>query len=155
MRKLRIGNLTLFPEYRLDPEFPLPMWFAGLWFYLKSFLYLCYVYMLGLEPPPYSSGAIFEIVYFGLAMVPAFAFGLLLWNRKEQFTLPAIVFLAADTPVLLFHIIRLGQSGFLDSGLTKIVEFGSLGLNIAALAWLISYFYSKKVEALSRQSGKA
>ena len=42
----------LFPKSRFDLDFPLALWFAGLWFYLKSFLYVCYLYMLGLDPPP-------------------------------------------------------------------------------------------------------
>jgi hypothetical protein len=151
MPQLKIGNLVLFPANRFDPDFPLPIWFAGLWFYLKSFLYLCYIYMLGLEPAPYPSGAIFEVLYFGFTMMPAFCLGLLLWNRRERYTLPAILFLVIDTPVLLYHVWRLGRLGYLETTLTKGVEFGSLGLNVMALVWLINYVLSKRVEALSRQ----
>ena len=73
-----------FPQRRFDPNFPLAFWFAGLWFYLKSFLYLCYIYMLGLEPPPYSTDVVFEIVYFAVTMVPALLLGLALWNEKKR-----------------------------------------------------------------------
>jgi hypothetical protein len=90
-----------FPQSRFDPSFPLAFWFAGLWFYLKSFLYLCYIYMLGLEPPPYSADVVFEIVYFAVTMVPALLLGLALWNEKKGAVIPAIIFLMVDTPVLL------------------------------------------------------
>jgi hypothetical protein len=154
MRDLKIGSYSLFPRWRFDTAFPLPVWFAGLWFYLKSFLYFCYVYVLGLEPPPYGSGAVFEILYFGLTMIPCFAFGLLLWNRRLQFVLPAIIFLGIDTPVLFYHVLRLGQAGYLESGLTKVVEFGSLGLNVMAFGWLLSYFMAARIEARSRTDNK-
>ena len=72
-----------FPQRRFDPNFPLAFWFAGLWFDLKSFLYLCYIYMLGLEPPPYSTDVVFEIVYFAVTLVPALWLGLALWNEKK------------------------------------------------------------------------
>ncbi len=151
MRELKIANLSLFPTSRFDYTFPLPIWFAGLWFYLKSFLYFCYVYNLGIEPTPYTPGAIFEILYFAGAMAPAFAFGLLLWNNRSQFLLPAVVFLGIDTPVLLFHVLRLGQAGYLDSGLTNVVEFGSLGLNVMAFGWLLSYWMTRRYEEQSRK----
>jgi len=33
---------------RFELDFPLVFWFAGLWLFLKSFLCLCYLYMMGL-----------------------------------------------------------------------------------------------------------
>lgn len=128
----------LFPERRFDADFPLAFWFAGLWFYLKSFLYVCYVYIQGLEPQPYPFNVILETAYFGIAIIPAFLLGLGMWNEKKWVVLPAIAFLVLDTPMLLLHIMRLGDAGFLDSGLTKALEFGSLGFNLLALGWLIA-----------------
>ncbi len=125
-----------FPQRRFDADFPLAFWFAGLWFYLKTFLYLCYIYMAGLEPPPYSSAVTFETIYFAVTMIPVLIMALALWNEKKWVVIPAIIFLMVDTPVLLFHVVRLGQEGFLDSGLTRVLEFGSLGLNVVALGWL-------------------
>jgi hypothetical protein len=95
--------------------------------------------MLGLEPPPYSTAVDFEIVYFAITMIPALLLGLALWNEKKSTVIPAIIFLMVDTPVLLYHVIRLGQEGFLDSGLTRALEFGSLVLNVVALGWLFGY----------------
>jgi hypothetical protein len=128
----------LFPERRFDSDFPLVFWFGGLWFYLKSFLYICYVYIQGLEPQPYPFKVVLETAYFGIAIIPAFLVGLAMWNEKKWVVLPAIAFLVLDTPMLLLHIMRLGDAGFLDSGLTKVLEFGSLGLNLLALGWLIA-----------------
>ncbi|MCX5862401.1 MAG: hypothetical protein WCG29_00895 [Desulfomonile sp.] len=128
-----------FPQRRFDAEFPLVFWFVGLWFYLKSFLYVCYLYMLGVEPAPHPPEAVAEIVYFGLAFIPALLLGLALWHEKTRVVVPAIVFLFVDTPLLLFHVLRLAQDGFLDSGLTKILELGSLVLNVVALGWLLGY----------------
>jgi hypothetical protein len=125
-----------FPQRRFDLDFPLAFWFAGLWLYLKSFLYLCYIYMLGLEPPPYSAAADFEIAYFAVTMIPALLLGLALWNEKKQAVMPAILFFLVDTPVLLYHLMRLAEEGFLDSGLTRVLEFGSIALNVVALGWL-------------------
>lgn len=139
-----------FPQRRFDSDFPLAFWFAGLWFYLKSFLYLCYVYMLGLEPPPYSTIVDFEIVYFAVTMIPALLLGLALWNEKKSVVIPAIVFLMVDTPVLLYHVIRLGQEGFLDSGLTRVLEFGSLLLNVVALGWLFGHRSIGKTLSMKR-----
>jgi len=129
----------LFPRRRFDPDFPLVYWFVGLWLYLKSFLYFCYVYMLGIEPPPYSTTIIMETAYFGLAMVPSFFLAALLWRERHWALVPAIIFLVIDTPVLLLHVMRLAEAGFLESGLTEILEFGSLGLNLLSLGWLIGY----------------
>ena len=91
-----------FPARRFDPDFPLAFWFAGLWFYLKSFLYICYVYMLGTEPPPYSTSEIVEVVYFGMAIVPALLAGAALWNEKKWVVIPAVFFLVIDTPRFSF-----------------------------------------------------
>jgi hypothetical protein len=136
-----------FPGRRFDADFPLVLWFAGLWFYLKSFLYLCYVYMLGIEPPPYP----LETFYFALGILPALLLGIALWNEKKWLLLPAIIFLGLDTPVLLLHIRRLSHAGFLDSGLTLVLEYGSLALNLLAFGWLIGYYTS--IRAIS--SGQA
>jgi len=65
--------------------------------------------------------------------------GLALWNDKKWVVAWAIAFLLIDTPVLLFHVMRMDAAGFLDSGLTKILEFGALGLNVASVAWLLGY----------------
>ncbi|MBI4962576.1 MAG: hypothetical protein HY913_04805 [Desulfomonile tiedjei] len=135
----------LFPTRRFDPGFPLALWFAGLWFYLKSFLYVCYLYMLGLDPPPYSGLISVEIVYFAVTILPAFLLGLMLWNERKWIVTWAIVFLIIDTPVLLFHVMRLEAAGYMDSGLTKVLEFGSLVLNVVALGWLIGYRTTTKM----------
>jgi hypothetical protein len=148
-------SIKWFPDRRLDTDFPLPVWFAGLWFYLKSFLYLCYVYMLGIEPPPFSTPAMVEIVYFSATMVPALLLGLAMWNEKEKYYFPAIAFLVVDTPFLFYHVMRLDQGGFLDSGLTKVLEFGSLALNVIALGWLMGYLSAKKSKAQRAGSGKS
>lgn len=126
-----------FPTRRFAPDFPLSFWFAGLWFYLKAFLYSCYFYMQGIEPPPYSGWVTLEIVYFGLTVIPCLILAVSLWNEKKQAVLPAIALLLLDTPILLFHVLRLAEAGFLDSGLTKVLEVGSLFLNVTALGWLI------------------
>jgi hypothetical protein len=136
----------LFPKRRFDLDFPLALWFAGLWFYLKSFLYVCYLYMLGLEPPPYSSYMMVEIVYFAVAIVPAFLLGLALWNERKRIVPWAIAFLVVDTPLLIYHVWRLNAQGYLDSGLTNALEFGSLVLNVIALGWLIGYRTASKMQ---------
>lgn len=139
------------PERRFDLDFPLAFWFAGLWLYLKSFLYLCNVYTMGLEPPPYPTLVIAEAVYFGAALIPSFLIGLALWNEKKWIVPWAILFLLLDTPVLLYHVMRLDAAGFLDSGLTKVLEFGSLGLNVASLAWLLGYRTMEKSRPPARK----
>ena len=48
----KIFPFQWFPVRRFDADFPLSYWFAGLWLYLKGFLYFCYFYMQGIEPPP-------------------------------------------------------------------------------------------------------
>ncbi len=140
-------NLRWFPDRRLEPDFPLALWLAGLWFYLKSFLYFCYVYMAGMEPPPYSPGVIAETVYFGAAIVPCILLGLAMWNEKKKFVLPAILFLGLDTPVLGLHVLRLAQAGFLDSGLTKAMELGSLMLDVVAFGWLVGYYTASRTSS--------
>jgi predicted cobalt transporter CbtA len=132
-------RLHWFPAGRFDGDFPTAFWFAGLWFYLKGFLYICYLYMLGLDPAPYPFAAKVEIWYFALAFLPAVLLGLALWNQRNKFVIPAIAFLLVDTPVLIFHVMRLTQAGFMESGLTRVLEFGSLGLNLLAIGWLIGY----------------
>ena len=136
----------LFPKSRFDLDFPLALWFAGLWFYLKSFLYVCYLYMLGLDPPPYSDAVRLEIGYFAVAIVPAFLLGLALWNERKRIVPWAMGFLFIDTPMLMYHVMRLEYAGYLDSGLTKGLEFGSLVLNVVALGWLIGYRTRSKVQ---------
>jgi len=133
-----------FPRRRFEPDFPLVFWFAGLWFYLKSFLYLCYVYMMGLDPPPYATAVIVETAYFTITAIPCFLLGAAFWNQKSVVVLPSILFLAVDTPVLVYHVIRYAQAGYLDSGLTRALEFGSLLLNVVSLGWLFGYYSSSK-----------
>jgi|UniRef100_A0A7C4AQK2 hypothetical protein len=127
----------LFPPRRFESDFPLAVWFAGLWLYLKSFLYVCFLYMIGLDPPPYPAEVQVEIAYFAIALIPTFVLAWSLWNEKKWGLTPAIVFLVIDTPFLLMHVLRLGQEGFLDSGLTRMLEFGGLVLNVVCLAWLL------------------
>ena len=131
-----------FPRRRFDADFPLVLWFAGLWFYLKSFLYLCYVYMFGLEPQPLPTDSMIEVVYFGLMIIPCLLLGMAMWNDKRRYIVPAIAFLALDTPVLIFHILRLADAGYLDSGLTSVLEIGSLALNVISFAWLMGSYVS-------------
>jgi hypothetical protein len=140
-------SFSWFPAQRFDPDFPLVFWFAGLWFYLKSFLYVCYVYMLGLDPPPYSTAVILETVYFGITLTPCLFLGAAFWNKREWVVLPAVVFLFVDTPVLVFHVLRFAQMGYLDSGLSRALEFGSLVLNIVALGWLFGYYSSARTKS--------
>ncbi|MFH0822787.1 MAG: hypothetical protein V2B18_08535 [Pseudomonadota bacterium] len=128
-----------FPERRFDPDFPLALWFSGLWLYLKSFLYLCYVYAIGLDPSPYTTAVSLEMFYFGAALVPAFLLGSGLWHEKRWAVIPAVVFFALDTPVLIFHVLRLSAFGYLDAGLNKFLEYGSLLLNACAGGWLFGY----------------
>ncbi len=132
-------SLQWFPRSRFDRDFPFAFWLAGLWFYLKAFLYVCYLYELGLDPDRMVTAKFAEIIYFGCAFLPAFLLGLGLWNRRTKFALPSILFLVIDTPVLVFHVLRLAQNNFLDSGLTKVLEYGSLGLNFLVLGWLLGY----------------
>jgi hypothetical protein len=136
----------LFPTERLDLDFPLPVWFAGLWCYFKAFLYLCYVYMLGLEPPPYAAWTSAEVAYFGITMIPFAFLGYQLWHRVETFVTLAVLFFVVDTPILFAHVWHLGSLGFLDSGLTKVLEFGGLFLNVITLSWLLGYLSSRKSE---------
>lgn len=133
----KIFPFEWFPARRFAPDFPMSFWFAGLWFYLKAFLYFCYFYMQGIEPPPYSAWVTGETIYFGVTIIPCLVLALALWNEKKQAVLPGIAFLLLDTPVLLFHVLRLAEAGFLDSGLTQMLEIGSLFLNVVALGWLI------------------
>lgn len=134
----------LFPPRRFENDFPLAVWFTGLWFYLKGFLYFCFLYMIGLDPPPYPGEVQIEIVYFAIAMVPTLVLAWSLWNEKNWGMTLAIVFLFIDTPFLLMHVLRLGSEGFLDSGLTKTLEFGGLALNVVCLAWMLGYRSSRK-----------
>jgi len=129
-----------FPLRRFNTDFPLVLWFAGLWFYLKSFLYLCYVYMFGLEPQPLPADSMFEVVYFALMIIPCLLLGMAMWNERRRYIVPAVAFLALDTPVLLYHIWRLNEAGYLDAGLTSVLELGSLTLNIISLLWLLGSF---------------
>lgn len=141
-----------FPLRRFDTDFPLALWFSGLWFYLKSFLYVCYVYMLGTEPAPYELWTWIEIGYFAGAFIPALLLGYAMWNEKKNLVWAAILFLLIDTPLLVFHVMKLGETGFLESGLTKFLELGSLALNFVALGWLIGYLTTKNTEASRRGS---
>jgi hypothetical protein len=132
-----LKHVEFFPERRFQDNFPLVFWFAGLWFYLKSFLYLCYLYMLGLDPTPYSTAATFEIFYFAIAMIPAFVLGVAFWNEKAIALAAGVVYLIIDTPILSFHVLRMADEGYLDSGLTQFLEIGSLAMNVIILGWLI------------------
>jgi hypothetical protein len=146
----RTPSVEWLPDRRFDKDFPLAFWFAGLWLYLKSFLYLCNVYTIGLEPPPYPMPVLVEALYFGAAIIPSFLIGFALWNEKKWVLTWAILFLLLDTPLLLFHVWRMDQAGFLDSGLSKVLEFGSLGLNIMSVAWLLGYRTMDKNRPSSR-----
>ena len=140
-----------FPSRRFDADFPLVLWFAGLWFYLKSFLYLCYLYMFGLEPQPLPTDLMVEVVYFALMMIPSLLLGMAMWNDKRGYIVPAIAFLALDTPLLIFHILRLNEAGYLDAGLTSVLEIGSLTLNVISFSWLMGS-YSKLREGSGRKT---
>jgi hypothetical protein len=131
--------LKLFPVNRFDPDFPRALWFAGLWLYLKSFLCLCYLYMIGVEPTPYTTEIKVEIVYFAVAFIPALLLGLALWNRKRSAVKFAFVFFIIDTPLMLFHVLRLSQAGLLEAGLTGWLEYSAVILNVVALGWLVKY----------------
>lgn len=148
MNEAAKGNnrLRLLPEDRFDSDFPLVLWAAGLWLYLKSFLYLCNLYVIGLEPAPYQLGLKIEIAYFAIAFIPSFIIGLMLWNRRPGFEILATVFLVLDTPFLIFHIINLAQTNFLESGLTKLLEYSSLGLNFLLLGWLIANLADQRIK---------
>lgn len=124
---------------RFEENFPLVFWFAGLWLFLKSFLCLCYLYMIGLEPPPYTTSSVVEIAYFALAFGPALWMAIALWNEKSNVLKPAIAFFVVDTPLLFFHVLNVSKMGGLESGLTMALEYGSLGLNFASLGWLLGY----------------
>ncbi|MGC8605342.1 MAG: hypothetical protein ACP5VS_16865 [Desulfomonilaceae bacterium] len=132
-----LKNIKLFPERRFDNDFSFVFWLAGLWFYLKTFLYFCYLYMLGLDPTPYSSAAKFEIFYFAVALIPAFVLGVAFWNEKAKALFFGIIYLVIDTPILGFHVLRMADQGYLDSGLTQFFEIGSLALNVIVLGSLI------------------
>jgi hypothetical protein len=134
----------LCPRRRFELDFPLVFWFAGLWFYLKAFLYFCYLYMLGLEPTPYPPHALVEIGYFAVALIPAALLGFALWNEKKRFVIPAIAFLVIDTPLLIFHVYQTAMAGYLDSTLAQVLEFGSLLFNVISLGWLVGYQISRK-----------
>jgi hypothetical protein len=150
MSEIKPSSLQWFPQRRLDEDFPLAFWFAGLWFYLKGFLYLCYLYMLGLEPPPYSDSVKFEIIYFAVAMIPCVLLGLAMWNEKRGYTWVAILFLVIDTPILFAHVMRLWEEGYLDAGLTGVLEIGSLVLNVIAFAWLLSSYSRLRAEPVKK-----
>jgi hypothetical protein len=142
-------RLNFFPERRFDLDFPVVYWFAGLWFYLKGFLYLCFLYMLGSDPGPYETSIIFEVIYFSLAFIPSLILGFGFWNEKTWVIGPSLVFLLVDSPVLLFRVLRLADAGFLDSGLTQIFEFGGLVLNLITLVWLFAYRSAKQIKQSS------
>ncbi|MEW6348835.1 MAG: hypothetical protein AB1646_07205 [Thermodesulfobacteriota bacterium] len=133
-----------FPERRLDPDFPLALWFGGLWLYLKSFLYICYLYMIGTDEPSSTITVKVEITYFALAFIPAFFLAVRLWNERSGAAGMAMTFLLIDTPILVMHVLRLSAEGFLNPGLTKLLEFGGLGLNILCMAWLGQYLTAAK-----------
>ncbi len=126
-------------QRRFEEDFPLVYWFAGLWLFLKSFLCLCYLYMIGLEPSPYSLSAWVEVIYFAVAFGPALWLAIALWNETRNAVKLAIIFFIVDTPLLFFHVLNVSKVGGLESGLTMVLEFGSLGLNFVSLGWLLSY----------------
>jgi hypothetical protein len=137
--------LNWFPERRFAPDFPLVLWFVGLWFLLKSFVCLCHIYSIGLEPPPYSTEMKIELWYFAFACVVSLVLGLALWNEKKAATIPALFFLIVDSPMLLFHIMYLTSIGYLDSGIQMVLEYGSLALNMISLGWLIGHLTSRTI----------
>lgn len=138
-------RLSIFPERRFELDFPLVYWFAGLWFYLKGFLYVCFLFMLGSDPGPYEAAVKFEIGYFSVAFIPALILGFGFWNEKKWAVTPALLFLLADTPVILFRALRLADAGFLDTGLTQIFELGGLFLNLATLGWLFAFRLTSQI----------
>lgn len=142
-------NLKWFPDRRMEPDFPPALWLAGLWFYLKSFLYFCYVYMTGVEPPPYPPAVMWETAYFAAAIIPCILLGLAMWNEKKKFVLLAIIFLGIDTPILGLHVMRLAYEGFLDPGVTKAMELGSLTINVISFAWLVGYYTATRTTSPS------
>ncbi len=133
--------------------FPAGLLVRGTMVYLKGFLYLCYLYMLGLEPPPYSDSVKFEIIYFAVAMIPSVLLGLAMWNEKRRYTWVAILFLVIDTPILFSHVMRLWEEGYLDAGLTGVLEIGSLVLNVIAFAWLMSSYSKVTAEPAQKRAG--
>ncbi len=143
-----------FPERRLDPDFPLALWFGGLWLYLKSFLYICYLYMIGTDEPSSTMTVKIEITYFALAFVPAFLLGARLWNERSGAVAMSMAFLLVDTPILVIHVLRLSAEGFLNPGLTKLLEFGGLGLNILCMAWLGQYLTAAKSSHTGQQKSR-
>jgi hypothetical protein len=145
-----LGLERCFPRRRFEPDFPPVLWFAGLWFYFKSFLYLCYVYMEGLEPGPYSAVVKVETIYFLCAAIPCFLFGMALWREKKHIVKPATIFVAIDTPVVIFHVFRMANAGMLDSGLSGALEAGSLGLNLLSLGWLTSYLMMEEKQGVRK-----
>ncbi len=146
-----LDRWNIFPERRFDLDFPLVYWFAGLWLYLKGFLYICFLFMLGSDPGPYEPAVTFEIAYFSLAFIPALILGFGFWNEKKWAVVPSIMFLLIDTPIILFRILRLADAGFLDSGLTQIFELGGLFLNLATLGWLFAF---RSTSSLTRNMRK-
>ena len=139
--------LNWFPERRFAPDFPLVLWFVGLWFLLKSFVCLCQFYSIGLEPPSsYDTWVRTELWYFGAACIASLLLGLALWNEKKLATKLALFFLIVDTPMLFFHIMYLYSIQYLDSAIQMVLEFGSLGLNVICLGWLIGYLTSRTVQ---------
>ncbi len=144
-RREKFWLLNWYPERRFAPDFPLAFWFVGLWFLLKSFVCLCQIYSIGLEPPPYSTWVKIELWYFAFACVVSVVMGLALWNEKKAVTKPALFFLIVDSPMLLFHIMYLTSIGYLDSGIQMVLEYGSLTLNVICLGWLIGNLTSRTV----------
>ena len=96
--------------------------------------------MFGLEPLPLPTESMVEVVYFVIMIVPCLLLGRAMWNDKRGFVVPAMVFMVIDTPFLIYHLLRLADAGYLESGLTTVLELGSLSLNIISLVWLVSSF---------------
>ncbi|MGD9818585.1 MAG: hypothetical protein AB7V04_07770 [Desulfomonilaceae bacterium] len=142
---------SLFPDRRFDLDFPLVYWFAGLWFYLKGFLYICFLYMIGSDPGPYEPAVMFETFYFTIMVIPALVLGYGFWNEKAWAPTPGLIYLFIDTPVILFRVLRLAEAGFLDSGLTQVFELGGFFLNLFALIWL---FIFRSAKQLSKSSSR-
>ena len=108
--------------------------------------------MLGLDPTPYSPVAKFEIIYFAVALLPAFILGIAFWNEKAFASTIGVIYLIIDTPILGFHVLRMADEGYLDSGLTQFLEIGSLAMNVIVLGWLIGSRSASKIRTTS--SGK-
>lgn len=105
------------------------------------------MYMLSTEPQPYSLWMWIEIGYFTAAMIPSLLLGVAMWREKKKLVSLAVLFLVIDTPMLTYHVMRLAEGGFLDSGLTKFLEFGSMALNFISLGWLIGYMSTRKTQS--------